>query len=139
MEGGGVLLPPFAKGGKGGFAFMRPYDPKLKAVSRKLRKKMTDAEQRLWSHLRRKQILGIQFYCQKPVGPYVVDFYAPAVRLVIEADGSQHLEDVPAQRDATRDLFLSKQGLFVLRFDDRQVLLETEAVMDEIFRVCRDR
>jgi very-short-patch-repair endonuclease len=118
---------------------MRPYGENLKGVSQKLRKQMTDAEKLLWSHLRGKQILGIQFNRQKAVGPYVLDFFAHAVRLVIEIDGSQHLEDEHAQRDVTRDLFLGKQQLHVLRFDNRQVLLETEAVLNEIFSVCRER
>jgi very-short-patch-repair endonuclease len=118
---------------------MRPYGGNLKGVSRKLRKGMTEAEQLLWSHLRRKQILDIQFYRQKPVGPYVVDFYASKVHLVIEVDGSQHSGEEQAQHDVVRDLFLCKQQLAVLRFDNRQVLLETGAVLDEIFRVCRER
>jgi very-short-patch-repair endonuclease len=117
---------------------MRSYKPSLKEVSRKLRKGMTDAEQLLWSHLRGKQILGIQFNRQKPIGPYIVDFHAHSVLLVIEIDGSQHLEDEHAQRDAVRDQFLNEQRLSVLRFDNRQVLLETDAV-NEIFRVCGER
>jgi very-short-patch-repair endonuclease len=118
---------------------MRPYGQNLKGVSRKLRKQMTDAEQLLWLHLRGKQMLNIQFNRQKPIGPYIVDFYAHAVLLVIEIDGSQHLEGGDAQHDVVRDLFLSKQQLAVLRFDNRQVLLETAAVLEEIFRVCRER
>ena len=100
---------------------------------------MTDAEKMLWSHLRGKQILDIQFYRQKPLGPYVVDFYASAVLLVIEVDGRQHFEAEHMQRDSERDLYLVNEGLSVLRFDDRQVLLETDAVLDEIFRFCRER
>jgi very-short-patch-repair endonuclease len=100
---------------------------------------MTDAEELLWSHLRGKQLLGVQFNRQKPVGPYVVDFYAAAVLLVIEVDGSQHLLEEHSKRDALRDLFLQEQGVMVLRFDDRQVLLETAAVLEEIFRMCQVR
>ena len=55
---------------------MRAYDPKLTPLSRKLRRQMTETERVLWTRLRRKQILGIQFYSQKPVGRYIVDFYA---------------------------------------------------------------
>ncbi|WP_264175520.1 endonuclease domain-containing protein [Citrifermentans bemidjiense] len=60
---------------------VRPYGHQLKGASRKLRKQMTDAEQLLWSHLRGKQLLGIQFNRQKLLGPYVVDFYAAAALL----------------------------------------------------------
>ena len=100
---------------------------------------MTDAEQTLWKHLRCKQILGIQFYRQKPIGPYIVDFYAPSARLVIELDGSQHHEAEHARRDAERDTFIASQGLLVLRFDNLQVLQESEAVLEEILRICDER
>jgi very-short-patch-repair endonuclease len=100
---------------------------------------MTDAEQVLWSRLRRKQILGIQFYRQKPIGPYIADFYAPIVKLVIEVDGSQHLEDEQVQYDAVRDTFLKTMELLVLRFNNMQILTETDEVMEEIFRVCNER
>ncbi len=56
---------------------MKPNNRKLKQPSRELRKSMTDAERLLWSRLRRKQINGVQFYRQKPLGNYIVDFYGP--------------------------------------------------------------
>ncbi len=118
---------------------MLPYGRNLKKPSRSLRKEMTDAERVLWSHLRGKQILGIQFYRQKPIGPFIADFYAPAAKLVIEADGSQHLEDDHAKRDAERDDILHNLGLLVLRFDNVRVLTETDAVVEQIFKVCNER
>jgi very-short-patch-repair endonuclease len=93
---------------------------------------MTDAEQLLWSRLRRKQLHGVQFYRQKPLGPYIVDFFAPGAGLVIEVDGSQHLEAEHLERDRQRDQCLADEGLLVLRFDNREVLLETEAVLERI-------
>lgn len=115
------------------------YSKYLKQPSRNLRTGMTETEQKLWSYLRGKQILGIQFYRQKPLGSYIVDFYAPAARLVIELDGSQHHEEDHARRDADRDANLSSQGLLVLRFDNLQVLKEIEAVLEQIIRVCGER
>jgi len=53
-----------------------------------LRRNATDAERHLWQRLRRKQILDVQLYRQKPIGDYIADFYAPAVKLVIELDGA---------------------------------------------------
>jgi len=100
---------------------------------------MTDAERHLWSRLRGKQILGVQFYRQKPVGSYIVDFFGPVVRLVIEVDGSQHFEPEQARDDQFRTDFLNSCGLRVLRFDDRQVLLETDAVLTRIFDIVRQR
>ncbi len=118
---------------------MLEYSRNLKEPSRQLRKEMTEAEQKLWAHLRRKQILGIQFYRQKPLGPYIVDFYAPAAKLVVEVDGSQHHEPEYLKKDAERDLFLAGHGLLVLRYDNRQVLQETGAVIEEVEGVCRER
>ncbi|MBJ6800791.1 endonuclease domain-containing protein [Geomonas propionica] len=117
----------------------RNYNHRLKGPSRTLRKQMTDAEQLLWSHLRGKQLLGLQFHRQKPLGPYIVDFFAAAAQLVIEVDGSQHLQEELCNVDAARDAYLKEQGLMVLRFDNRQVLVETTAVLEEIFRVCQQR
>ena len=66
------------------------YNKSLKETARHLRNNMTDAEKMLWSRIRGKQISGIQFYRQKPIAHYIVDFFAPKARLVIEGDGSQH-------------------------------------------------
>ena len=112
---------------------MLTYNRRLKAKSRSLRSNQTDAELQLWYRLRRKQIRGGQFYRQKPIGNYIADFYAPAVKLVIELDGAQHLECGQANYDAQRTRDLEQQGLKVIRFDDRQVLLETESVLEAIF------
>jgi len=105
-----------------------PYNKRLKLNSRSLRSNMTDAEQHLWQFLRRKQINDWQFYRQKPLGAYIIDFYCPAAQLVVELDGSQHFEVAHQQADQQRDVFLQSLGLRVLRFDNRQVLLETDAV-----------
>lgn len=111
---------------------MLKYRPGLKYRGRELRSNMTDAEQKLWFHLRRKQIEGIQFYRQRPVGSYIVDFLAPAANLVIEIDGSQHAEPQHMEYDAKRSAFLTSTGLRVLRFDNLQILTETSAVLQAI-------
>ena len=113
---------------------MLKYNPQLKTKARTLRITLTDAEQRLWERLRRKQILGVQFYRQKPIGNYIVDFYAPTARLVVEVDGSHHHFDLAqARHDKQRSIFLAQQHLTVLRFDGRRVLLQPEIVAEEIF------
>ena len=110
------------------------YDPHLKQYSRTLRSQMTDAEQKLWYFLRRKQINGWQFYRQKPLGPYIVDYYCSAAYLVVELDGGQHFEPKNQIVDQCRDSYLTNLGLRVLRFNNQQVLRETEAVLAEISR-----
>ena len=117
---------------------MLAYNRRLKTKARSLRTNPTDAELRLWRGLRRKQILGVQFYRQKPIGNYIADFYAPAAQLVVELDGAQHLELGQAKYDAQRTKDLEQQGLKVLRFDDRQVLLQTEAVLETIFQAMKN-
>ena len=114
---------------------MLPYNRKLKQPSRQLRSNMTDAETRLWARLRGKQLLGVQFCRQKPLGNSIVDFYAAKAHLVVEVDGGQHFE--PAQRvtDAERTAMLSGLGLRVLRFTNAEVLGNTDAVVEEILRV----
>ena len=94
---------------------------------------MTDAEQHLWWKIRNKQICGVQLYRQKPLLSFIVDFYCPKARLVIELDGSQHVEQEHLIKDNERDALLAGTGLKVLRFDDRQVLLETAAVLEVIY------
>ena len=118
---------------------MRPYNRSLKNHARHLRVNMTDSERRLWSRLRRKQLLGVQVYRQKPLGPYIVDFYAPRVDLVIEIDGSQHFESEHAARDVQRDAYLRRQGLGVLRFTNIEVLNRLNAVVEVIFRAMKER
>ena len=118
---------------------MLRYNRDLKHIARRLRTEMTESEQLLWSRLRRKQLTGMQFYRQKPIGSYVVDFYAPKAKLVVEVDGSQHLDSVHVQNDAYRDACLSSEGLQVLRFSNIRVLQELDAVVDEIFRILMER
>lgn len=116
---------------------MQPYNKTLKQASRDLRKNMTDAESLLWSRLRRKQILGVQFYRQKPLLNFIVDFYCPIAKLVIECDGGQHYTAEGLDADQNRDHTLNELGLIVLRFSNRQILAETDAVVYEIYRIVQ--
>ena len=118
---------------------MLKYNPKLKQSARRLRREMTDAERALWSKLRAKQIQGVQFYRQKPIGYYIVDFYAPAAKLVVEVDGSQHQQEDQAKSDARRDNYLRREGLRVLRFNNLEVLQELDAVVEAIFETISSK
>jgi very-short-patch-repair endonuclease len=118
---------------------MQPYNQKLAINARVLRANMTDAELLLWQRVRLKQVRGLQFYRQKPLLAFIVDFYCPKAGLVIELDGGQHFEEEHRAADAQRDAALTGLGLRVLRFDNRQVLLEIEAVMTVIDWVVCDR
>lgn len=118
---------------------MIEYSRNLKPSSRELRTNMTDAERVLWSRLRGKQLLDVQFYRQKPLGPFIADFYCHACALVIEVDGGQHYEAEHARRDAERDKYLAEAGVLVMRFNNVQVLQETDAVVEEILKVMHER
>ena len=90
---------------------------------------MTDAERRLWARLRFEQ-LGAKFRRQHPIGAFIVDFACLDPRLVIEIDGSQHLEQ--AAYDSQRSDYLARQGFMVLRFWANEALSETDAVVESI-------
>jgi very-short-patch-repair endonuclease len=113
---------------------MQRYEKRLKKVARVLRKNMTEAERALWQRVRRKQIHGVQFYRQKPLLSFIVDFYCPKANLVIELDGGQHFEADKQAKDRQRDEELSAVGLSVLRFNNLEVIKELDAVMAVIWR-----
>jgi very-short-patch-repair endonuclease len=94
---------------------------------------MTDAESKLWSRIRRKQIPGIQFYRQKVIGPYIVDFFCHKAKLVIEVDGGQHFEPAGLKMDEHRDEYLKNLGLNVLRFNNLDVLKNMDGVLRMIW------
>jgi very-short-patch-repair endonuclease len=112
-----------------------PLPNRTLTFAKRLRKCETDAEKRLWYHLRAKRFQGMKWRRQHPLPPYVMDFYCHAAMLVIELDGGQH----GARQDSTRTAFLESLGLQVLRFWDNQVLSETNAVLELIFTAMRAR
>jgi len=112
---------------------MLRYNKKLKPLARELRKNMTDAEMLLWSKVRRKQLLGYQFYRQRTIGRYIVDFYCPKTKLVIEIDGGQHYFEEEAEADKLRDSYITNLGLRVLRFTNLDVLGNIEGVLEHIY------
>ncbi|KQO25676.1 DNA (cytosine-5-)-methyltransferase [Acidovorax sp. Leaf76] len=99
-----------------------------------LRQNMTDAEQLLWKHLRAHRLDGQKFRRQQPMGPYIVDFVHFSGRVIVEADGAQHVE---SDHDAARDAWLRSQGYTVLRFWNNDILQSTEAVLEAIYAALR--
>jgi very-short-patch-repair endonuclease len=107
-------------------------DPTLKQRRRELRRNQTEAEKMIWSRLRNGLFLGMKFFRQYSIGPYIVDFYCPKRRLAIELDGGQHAEDDTRRYDAERSAYLRTQGIKVMRFWNNDVLIDTEAVLAEL-------
>jgi len=110
-----------------------PYNRKLKSNARRLRGEMTDAERLLWSRVRRKQLKGFQFYRQKIIGNYIVDFWCPAAKIVVEVDGSQHYTEEGIRKDRIRDEYLQKLGYRVLRFPATEVCNNIDGVVQYIY------
>lgn len=103
----------------------RPVPPTNRRFGKAMRRHMTDAEARLWLRLRKPGIDGLRFRRQAPIGPYIVDFFCPQHRLIVEVDGGQHADDA---RDRERDAWLAAQGYRVVRVWNNEVMENVEGV-----------
>ena len=101
----------------------------MTSVARKLRRDMTDAERRLWLHLRASQLCGVKFTRQFPIGNHVVDFACRSLKLAIECDGGQHSDSAT---DAARTAAIAAHGYRVIRFWNHDVLENTDGVLETI-------
>ena len=107
--------------------------PRLRTFSTRLRQNQSDAEQKLWRKLRDRQIRGLKFLRQHPLGQYIVDFCCPAHLLIVELDRGQHAQQ--REIDQRRTLALESLGFRVVRFLDHEVLTQLEGVLDQILHV----
>jgi len=105
----------------------------MKSLARDLRKQATDAEQMLWKYLRAHRMAGFKFRRQVVIEPYIVDFVCLEARLIVEADGGQHLEQV--EEDLARSRFLESLGYQVVRFWNHEILGDIHAVLEQIHRL----
>lgn len=106
--------------------------PNLVTLSRNLRKNQTDAEKLLWRSLQGKQLEGLRFRRQHPIGRYIVDFVCLNKRLVLELDGGQHGEEQEELKDFERDQWLKAEGYQVLRFWNNEVFTNIDGVLETI-------
>jgi len=107
---------------------------------RSLRNNMPLAEQIVWSALRGRQIEGCKFRRQYSIDVFVVDFYAPELKLAIEIDGDSHFQDGAQVYDAQRETFLMSKGTYFLRFTNQQVYNNLEGVIMAIaLKICELR
>lgn len=97
-----------------------------------LRKNQTDAERKLWSLLRNRQLAKVKFRRQFPIDRYILDFYSPEYKLGIEADGGQHFSDKGKVKDVLRTTKLDEYGIQILRFSDLDILKNIEGVYEVI-------
>ena len=109
---------------------------KLTRIARKLRHDSTDAERKLWSRLRNRQLMNLKFVRQETIGLYVTDFCCRSRRLIIELDGGHHAEQIDADTERTRAL--EAQGYVVLRFWNHDVLTNIDSVLETIIGHLKD-
>lgn len=98
--------------------------------ARTLRRVMTEAERRMWSVLRNRQVAARKFRRQEPIGPYVVDFVCESARLIVELDGGQHADQQRA--DAARTAWLEAEGYRVLRFWNNEIFENLPGVAERV-------
>ena len=111
--------------------------PEYLAFVRQLRRDQTDAEKILWYCLHGRQLYGLKFRRQYPVGPYVLDFYCHEYKLCIELDGGQHYESAGIRHDEQRQAFLTSHGIHTLRFSNKDVRQHLEAVLLQITKAIK--
>jgi|SRR5580692_4520449 very-short-patch-repair endonuclease len=109
-----------------------------RTVAKELRENATEAEKTLWRFLRGKRMAHLRFRRQQTIGPYIVDFFCSAAKLVIELDGSQHGTDENIACDLARTKWLEARGYRVLRFWNVDFLKEKEAVLEGIWRAIHE-
>ncbi len=112
----------------------RSVPPTNRRFGKAMRQRMTEAEARLWPRLRKPGIDGLRFRRQAPIGPYIVDFFCPQYRLIVEVDGGQHSHEVDRERGA----WLTEQGYRVVRVWNSDVMDNVEGVCAVISAAARD-
>ena len=123
------------------FCPMRKNLNNLESVGEKrkeLRSKLTPAEATLWTLLKNKQLAGRKFRRQFSVGSYILDFYCHNEKLAVELDGAEHFTEERKQYDEMRDAFIEKQGIRVIRIENKKVFDNTGQVLDYIQSFFKD-
>jgi very-short-patch-repair endonuclease len=109
-----------------------------KNFRKQLRNSLTAAEAVLWQNLRGRQLLGKKFRRQVSIGRYIVDFYCPEARLVIELDGDRHFSITIDEYEAQRTKYLEEDGLRIIRFENKELYDNLEGVLETIKEALKD-
>jgi very-short-patch-repair endonuclease len=111
----------------------------LKPIRSILRNESTSAEAALWDLLKLKKLDGRKFRRQHSIGKYIVDFYCPSEKLIVELDGNPHGNYIQIEKDIIRDRYLEELGLTVIRFENKSVFQEHEFVLNEIKKGFKEK
>ena len=111
--------------------------PKTFGHAKQLHRNMTPAEEKLWKHLRAHRMGDVHFRNQHAIGNYIVDFCAPRRKLIIELDGSQHLDQ--KKYDEERTKYLELRGYKVLRFWNHDVMNHIDEVLNVIWNMLHEK
>ena len=106
--------------------------PSLKTRRQELRSTMTPAEIKLWQAIKHRQLNGLKFRRQHSIGRYIVDFYCPSAKLVVELDGAAHDSESAWRYDEQRTALISSLGLTILRFENRVIMENLDGVLSLI-------
>ena len=111
----------------------------LKSIRSSLRNKSTSAEAVLWDLLKSGKLKGRKFRRQHSIDNYIVDFYCPSEKLIVELDGNIHGDYNKIEKDKIRDKYLEELGLTILRFENRFVFQDPDYLLDEIIKVFKEK
>ncbi len=114
-----------------------PFKPQLKERAKELRKAGNLAEILFWKQVRNKQFLNLDFHRQKIIGNYIVDFYCPALQLVVEIDGCSHNDKIEYDRE--RDDYLESLELKIIHYNDEDVKQNLNSVMENLREYCVEK
>ncbi|NQU27404.1 MAG: endonuclease domain-containing protein [Candidatus Marinimicrobia bacterium] len=118
---------------------MKINNPTLKRLRRHLRNNPTPWEHKLWQHLKGRQLDGLKFRRQTSIGKYIVDFYCPENKLIVEVDGGGHFSQKQKQSDQLRQKELENEGFIVLRYLNTDIDENIAAVLDDISQRCSSK
>jgi very-short-patch-repair endonuclease len=113
-------------------------NPKKTEKRKELRNEGTAPEAVLWTYLQKRQLLGKKFRRQYSIGRYIVDFYCPECSLIVELDGARHFSILREDYEFERTRYLQKQGLQILRFENRLIRENAESVLETIREAIRN-
>lgn len=129
-----IVSLPLDGGGKGGGDIK--IVNRITNIAKVLRKRSTKEERFLWRHLKSKQLEGLKFRRQQPIGNYIVDFVCFEKRIIIELDGGQHTNITEEKKDKIRDKWFKVQGFKVLRFWNNDVFKNMNGIFEVIIESC---